>query len=126
MKTKNDIYLCSLRLPAELERALRERMRITLQSPSATVAELIQEGMWLDLPRLSRALPDGETVVVQVRLPASLVARLRERAGRTRRTQNAEIVFLLALALEHEADDGRLVRTALDGETETQVKGGAR
>lgn len=126
MKTKNDIYLCSLRLPAELERALRERMRITLQSPSATVAELIQEGMWLDLPRLSRALPEGEMVAVQVRLPASLVARLRERAGRTRRTQNAEIVFLLALALEHEADDGRLVRTALDGETESQVKGGAR
>ena len=126
MKTKNDIYLCSLRLPAELERSLRERMRITLQSLSATVAELLQEGMWLDLPRLSRALPEGEMVAVQVRLPASLVARLRERAGRTRRTQNAEIVFLLALALEHEADDGRLVRTALDGETECQVKGGTR
>ena len=121
-----EISCFSLRLPADLEQSLRERMRITLQSLSATVAELIQEGMWLDLPRLSRALPEGEMVAVQVRLPASLVARLRERAGRTRRTQNAEIVFLLALALEHEADDGRLVRTALDDETECQAKGGAR
>ena len=68
----------------------------------------------------------GRSMGRRRRLPASLVARLRERAGRTRRTQNAEIVFLLALALEHEADDGRLVRTALDGETESQVKGGAR
>ena len=121
-----EISCFSLRLPADLEQSLRERMRITLQSLSATVAELIQEGMWLDLPRLSRALPEGEMVAVQVRLPASLVARLRERAGRTRRTQNAEIVFLLALALEHEADDGRLVRTALDSETECKVKGGTR
>lgn len=107
MKTTNDIYPCSLRLPADLERLLRERMRITLRSLSATVAELIQEGMWLDLPRLSRALPDGDIVTVQVRLPASLVAQLRERLERTRRTQNAEVVFLLALALEHEAEDER-------------------
>ena len=71
-----EISCFSLRLPAELERALRERMRITLQSPSATVAELIQEGMWLDLPRLSRALPDGETVAVQVRLPASSILKV--------------------------------------------------
>lgn len=107
MKNEFGIVSLSFRLPTEFERSLRERMRITLRSLSATVAELIQEGMWLDLPRLSRALPDGDIVTVQVRLPASLVAQLRERLERTRRTRNAEMVFLLALALEHEADDER-------------------
>lgn len=110
MRGDAEISCFSLRLPADLEQLLRERMRITLRSLSATVAELIQEGMWLDLPRLSRALPDGDIVTVQVRLPASLVAQLRERLVRTRRTQNAEVVFLLALALEHEAEDERLAQ----------------
>lgn len=102
------VLLVSFRLPRSMERALRERMGITLLSLSATVAGLLNEGMWVDRARLLRTLPDGETVQLQVRLPRDLVQRLRERLSRTGRTQNAEIVFLLASALEHEAEDGRL------------------
>lgn len=115
------VMLVSFRLPRALERTLRERMAITLQSLSATVAGLLNEGMWIDRARLLRALPEGETVQLQVRLPRALVRQLRERLSRTGRTQNAEIVFLLASALEHEAEDGRLEAEQLAA---AGVKGG--
>lgn len=98
------VLLVSFRLPRAMERTLRERMRITLRSLSATVAGLLNEGMWIDRARLLKTLPEGETVQLQVRLPRALVRQLRERLSRTGRTQNAEIVFLLASALEHEED----------------------
>lgn len=98
----------AMRVPVELEARLGERMRVTLRSLPATVGALLEEGMWLDLPRLARALPEGEKVQLVVRLPVGLVSRVRERLAWTGRSQNAEMVFLVASALEHEADDDRL------------------
>lgn len=107
------MVVITFRIPAELNATLRERMRVTLMSPSATVAALLEEGMWMDVSRLMRMIPQGETVQLSLRLPAALVSRVRERMAWTGRSQNAEMVFLLASALEHEADDERLERVQM-------------
>lgn len=108
MSENNEVRFLSMRLPRAMERALRERMAITLQSLSATVEGLVREGLWIDRARLLRAL-DEDRVMVGVRLPEALCRQVEARAKVSGRlTMTAEVTFLVASALEHEAEDGRL------------------